>query len=225
MKHTLLLLAAYIFATTILQAQDKTPARKYSTYYYQRASLFEKLPVTSEDILFVGNSLTDGAEWAELFQNKHIKNRGISGDMTDGVYDRLPALLQGKPAQIFLLIGTNDIPRGKSVEDIAAGIHKIIKKIKQDSPRTQLFVQSLLPLNPQYNMFPGHVARWEIIPDINKAIEQIAREENLTYIDLFSRFADSEGKLKGEYTNDGLHLLGSGYLLWKEIITPYLKGE
>lgn len=225
MKHTLSLLAAYIFAATIVQAQDKTPARKYSTYYYQRASLFEKLPVTSEDILFVGNSLTDGAEWAELFQNKHIKNRGISGDMTDGVYDRLPALLQGKPAQIFLLIGTNDIPRGKSVEDIAAGIHKIIKKIKQDSPRTQLFVQSLLPLNPQYNMFPRHVARWEIIPDINRAIEQIAREENLTYIDLFSRFADSEGKLKGEYTNDGLHLLGSGYLLWKEIITPYLEGE
>ena len=74
-------------------------------------------------------------------------------------------------------------------------------------------------------MFPGHVARWEIIPDINRAIEQIAREENLTYIDLFSRFADSEGKLKGEYTNDGLDLLGSGYLLWKEIITPYLEGE
>ena len=78
MKHTLLLLAAYIFAAAIVQAQDKTPARKYSTYYYQRASLFEKLPVTSEDILFVGNSLTDGAEWTELFQNQHIKNRGIS---------------------------------------------------------------------------------------------------------------------------------------------------
>ncbi|MGL5562350.1 MAG: sialate O-acetylesterase, partial [Tannerellaceae bacterium] len=38
-------------------------ARKYSTYYYQRATLFEQLPITSKDIVFVGNSITDGGEW------------------------------------------------------------------------------------------------------------------------------------------------------------------
>lgn len=56
--------------------------RKYSTYYYQRASLFEQLPTSSDDILFIGNSITDGGEWSELFQNPHVKNRGISGDTT-----------------------------------------------------------------------------------------------------------------------------------------------
>ena len=55
--------------------------RKYSTFYYQRATLFEELPVTSSDIIFLGNSITNGAEWAELFKNKHVKNRGISGDI------------------------------------------------------------------------------------------------------------------------------------------------
>ena len=35
--------------------------RKYSTFYYQRASLFEELPVTSSDIIFLGNSITNGA--------------------------------------------------------------------------------------------------------------------------------------------------------------------
>ncbi len=28
--------------------------RKYSTFYYQRATLFEELPVTSSDIIFLG---------------------------------------------------------------------------------------------------------------------------------------------------------------------------
>ena len=69
--------------------------RKYSTFYYQRATLFEELPVTSNDIIFLGNSITNGAEWSELFHNKHIKNRGISGDICMGVYDRLDAILKG----------------------------------------------------------------------------------------------------------------------------------
>ena len=30
--------------------------RKYSTFYQQRATLFEELPVTSRDIIFLGNS-------------------------------------------------------------------------------------------------------------------------------------------------------------------------
>ena len=58
--------------------------RKYSTFYYQRATLFEELPVTSKDIIFLGNSITNGAEWSELFSNKHVKNRGISGDICMG---------------------------------------------------------------------------------------------------------------------------------------------
>ena len=58
--------------------------RKYSTYYYQRTSLFEQLPTSSDDILFIGNSITDGGEWSELFQDPHVKNRGISGDTTWG---------------------------------------------------------------------------------------------------------------------------------------------
>lgn len=58
--------------------------RRYSTYYYQRVSLFEQLPISSDDILFIGNSITDGGEWSELFQNSHVKNRGISGDTTWG---------------------------------------------------------------------------------------------------------------------------------------------
>lgn len=196
---------------------------KYSTYYYQRASLFEVLPVDSDDILFVGNSITDGGEWCELFQNPNVKNRGISGDTTQGVYDRLDALLKGTPAQIFLLIGINNVPRGESADSIAAGIRRIVQRIRQESPATEVLVQSVLPVTPQYGKFDGHTSRWQLVPEINRRVRRLAQEEKVTYIDLFSHFADAEGKMKPEYTNDGLHLKGNGYLLWKEMVQPFLK--
>lgn len=199
--------------------------RKYSTYYYQRASLFEELPVYADDILFIGNSITDGGEWNELFLNPHVKNRGISGDTTQGIYDRLPTLLKGKPAQIFLMAGINNVPRGESPDSIVADIQQIVRKIKQESPRTEIFVQSLLPVTPKYQMFAGHTSRWQMIPEINRAIRQLTEMEKVKYIDLFSSFADEKGQMKAEYTNDGLHLLGEGYKLWKELITPYLRKQ
>lgn len=197
--------------------------RKYSTYYYQRATLFESLSVTPDDILFVGNSITDGAEWFELFDNPKVKNRGISGDTTYGVYDRISTLLKGHPKKIFLMIGINNVPQGESADTIANGIRKIIEKIKLESPVTKIYLQSVLPVNPELNMFHGHTSRWEIIPDINMAIKSIAEDEGIKYIDLYSHFVNSEGKMDLKYTNDGLHLLGQGYLLWRNIVKPYIN--
>ena len=78
MKRIVLLLLGLLLALPQF-AQE----RKYSTFYEQRATLFEELPVTSKDIIFLGNSITNGCEWAELFQNKNVKNRGISGDICE----------------------------------------------------------------------------------------------------------------------------------------------
>ena len=67
-KKTFLLLFTWLTAVTLYAQQDKSP--KYSTYYYQRASLFESLPVTSEDIIFIGNSITDGGEALVAIRHK-----------------------------------------------------------------------------------------------------------------------------------------------------------
>lgn len=185
--------------------------------------MFEELPVTSNDIIFLGNSITNGAEWSELFHNKHIKNRGISGDICMGVYDRLDAILKGKPAKIFLLIGINDVSRGTSADTIIARIGMIAQKIKADSPKTKLYLQSVLPLTDHYGMFKGHTLRWQVIPEINKGLVRLAEKEGATYIDLYSHFVDEEtGKMNTAYTNDGLHLLGKGYRKWVEIVKPYI---
>ena len=217
----------WIFIVLLLvSVAGNAQERKYSTFYYQRATLFEELPVTSKDIIFLGNSITNGAEWAELLGNKHVKNRGISGDVCMGVYDRLDAVLKGKPAKIFLLIGINDVSRGTPADTIVQRIGKIASKIKADSPRTKLYLQSVLPVTDHYGLFKGHTSRWEEVEKINKGILRLATERGLTYIDLYAHFVDPvTGKMNMDDTNDGLHLLGKGYLKWVEIVKPYVNGK
>ena len=219
MMKQFMLSICLLCACTTLQAQG----RKHSTFYDQRATLFEVLPTSKKDIIFLGNSITNGCEWAELLNNPHAKNRGISGDRTDGVLDRLHIITQGKPAKIFLLIGTNDLSAGRSIEEIARNIDEIAERIKKDSPSTQLYLQSVLPLNPKYNMFTGHMKRKNDIPALNALIKDIANRRGLTYIDLFSEFvAPGTQEMNPDYSNDGLHLLGKAYLKWAEILKPYL---
>lgn len=197
---------------------------KYSTFYCQRATLFEVLPVTSDDIIFLGNSITNGAEWCELFSDPHVKNRGISGDTAEGVYDRLAPILSGKPKKIFLMIGINDVARGRTTDEIAGGIRAIAERIVAESPSTQLYLQSILPVNDCFGKFEGHTSRYRQVAEINAEIRRMASEMKVVYIDIYSRFAEPvSGKMRPELTNDGLHLLGTGYLLWRDIVTPYVK--
>ena len=217
MKHFLITLFA-ILLTQLSGAQTQ----KYSTFYVQRASLFSKLTITPKDIVFIGNSITNSAEWNELFPQKRVKNRGISGDTSEGVYDRLDPVVKGKPAKIFILIGINNISRGIEVETIVQNMKRIVEKIQTESPKTKIYIQSILPVNPDFGMFKGH-EKPQLIKEINQQYQNIAKEYNVNYINLYPHFLE-EGtdRMNKKYTNNGLHLLGEGYLLWSKIIKPYL---
>ncbi|HDT11853.1 MAG TPA: sialate O-acetylesterase [bacterium] len=196
---------------------------QYSTYYYQKKGLFEQLPNTEQEIIFLGDSITDGCDWAELFQNINIKNRGISGDVTDGVLDRLNEVTESKPAKIFLMIGINDLARGRSVEYVLNNIKRIIKAIEKASPQTEIFIQSILPVNPDFSMFPHHVSKSQEIIKINNGLKKICAHYELQYIDIYSHLTDKEQKLSPDYTNDGLHLTGAGYIIWGNILEKYIQ--
>lgn len=215
MKFKLILFSAILLMATQAFAQI---TGKYGAYYDQRELLFEAMPTSENDIIFLGNSITDGGEWFELFQNANCKNRGISGDVTIGVLDRLRTITKGKPAMVFLMIGTNDMDWGFSNDTIALNVREIVRRIKKESPRTRIVVQSILPTNDCYGFFPGHTKRYADVAVVNGMIKAMTEEEGVEYLDLYSRFANQEGKMEPKYTNDGLHLNAEGYLLWKDIV-------
>lgn len=191
-------------------------------YWYQRVSLFDTLPVDSTDIVFLGNSITDGGEFAELFNRGDIKNRGISADIISGVSKRLDQITSGKPKKIFLLIGINDISHGHSADKLADDYLKLIKDIRQKSPSTTLYVQSVMPVNNSFGRYKNLIGKEKIINRLNVLIERAAQDNGAVYIDLWPALADDDGNLNKVFTNDGLHLTGAGYKAWADFIREYL---
>ena len=196
---------------------------KFGTYYDQRKSLFELLPDTKNEIIFLGNSITDGSEWSELLQNPRAKNRGISGDTSEGVLFRLYQVTRVQPAKVFLLIGINDLAKNISPDTIYANIYKIVSTIRTKSPNTKVYVQSILPVNNTFKSFSGHTSRTPQVKDLNQRLEKICPKLGATYVDLFSELKNpNDDLLNPMYTNDGLHLLGEGYKAWLGVIQKYL---
>lgn len=194
-----------------------------TTYYEQRRTLFESLPNTRNEIVFLGNSITDGGEWTELFRNKRIKNRGISGDTTEGVLFRLREITESKPSKVFLLIGINDLARGISPDSVLSNIIRIAETIMIQSHKTKVYVQSILPVNPDFGKFTGHCSKTVELIQINSKLKEWCSRSNANYIDLFTHFSnETDNHMDPAFTNDGLHLTGPGYLKWVEILKPFL---
>lgn len=193
-------------------------------YHFQRRSLFDVLPLHSSDIVFLGNSITDGCEWAELFQNRHVKNRGISGDRSGWLLDRIDSILAAHPKKLFLMIGTNDLAAGISPEEIVRNVERLIDRFQSESKWTKIYVQSILPVNGKdFKIYRDHYAHEQLIVPTNKLLEELCHEKGVEYLDVWGALADDEGHLDRRYTNDGLHLMGEGYLAWRDAIKNYVK--
>ncbi len=191
--------------------------------YTHRKSLFEKLPERPGAVVMLGDSQTALCEWQELLGDSvRVLNRGISGDYVDGIFARLDEVLRHKPLKIFLLVGVNDLFFGKKTEDIEVRYREIVQKIRRESPGSELILQSVLPVNGAVRSLPaGNVE----IQALNVRIAQIAKDYALPYLDLYSQLTDASGNLSIKFTDDGIHLNGTGYLVWKKQIQLMMNYE
>jgi len=187
--------------------------------YNHLKNQYDFLPIKEGDIVFLGNSLTANGNWHEFFDNNKVKNRGISGDVTEGILKRLSPITKGKPSKIFLMIGVNDLLFHSPTK--ALGFYQeIVDKIKSELPETELILQSLLPVNTEVKSMP--IKNKDIL-QINEGIKAIATKEQLKFVDLHSKFLDSKGRLRAELTTDGIHLDIEGYLIWKNEIEHLVR--
>ena len=191
-------------------------------YYPKRIQEFKKEPLEFGEIVFIGNSITEGGkDWSARFGINHIRNRGIAGDLTDGVLQRLDEIIYFKPKAVFILIGINDLFNLHQNEDnrslkydkivpsteyIAKNILKIAKKIHRKSPATKIYVRTLLPSRREY-------VKKDIL-EVNKIIKKNETKAYYEVIDLYAQFVDNKGELIEELTKDGVHLNDEGYEKW-----------
>lgn len=211
------MLTTLLLTGVAVAAQDSS---KYKTTYYgQKVSQFRLIKDTETgEIIFLGDSITDIAEWADLLKNNKVKNRGISGDNTFGVLARLDEVTGRKPARVFIMIGINDIASNTPDSIIISNYYTIIHRLQKESPATKICIQSILPTNNAFTEFKRHQDKDEHILHINKQLEKLAAESHCTYVDLYHAMLNSEGKLDTRFTNDGLHLTGEGYTTWIKLL-------
>ena len=182
--------------------------------YATRTAKFEAEPVVTGRIIFFGNSITQGGDWARLTGDSTVLNRGIGGDVTFGLLHRLHDITVRQPSKLFILIGINDISRDIPDAVIAANYRAIIGEVQSASPHTSIYVQSILPVNPDVRNFPQHYDKNGHVLAVNRLLRTIARETHTHYVNLHPLFLDSRGRLDERYTADGLHLNEPGYQRW-----------
>ncbi len=191
-------------------------------YFLERQQYFEVFPKDSNSIIFLGNSLTQNFEVTELLRDINIKNRGIYGDYTMGVLNRIDPIIQTHPKKVFIEIGLNDLLHSIPRDTVLKNFQKIIDTLQAGNSHTKVYVQSLLPI-----AITGEAANLphinEDIVFLNENLKQYALQHKATYVDLHSSFA-LNGTINPKYfISDGEHINGQGYLLWADLVKPYLR--
>ena len=207
-KHLLFVLGTAI-VTLLLQGVTST-LRADVPFRNHRYDAFTVLPADDDDVLFIGNSITNMHEWWEAFGDHHVKNRGNSGGMTQEIIDNLGSIVQGTPKKVFLMIGTNDIGSSYSNDLVIKNTKTIVERIHAMTPKTEIYVESILPVaatdkRPAKNIMA-----------VNDAMKAFCEESGYaTYVDLWSQLiTKGTTAINGSYTLDGLHLKVSGYKVW-----------
>jgi lysophospholipase L1-like esterase len=191
-----------------------------------RQSLFEFLarPSAGPSVVFLGDSITEFCEWDELLGIPVI-NRGISGDTTADVLSRLDAVSIIQPTSVFLMVGINDAADRVRVAAAAHNYREIIQHIRVSSPKTIIYVQSVLPVySPMADQLLGHGRGAEInqwVRAMNEQIRDLADNKSVIFLDLRDDLSP-RGELDSRYSADGVHLNGAGYGVWKNKVSPFL---
>lgn len=221
---TLLLVGIWVMTLSV-RAQEH--ARTWDTlprmieHYQQKVAAFKKEKTTTGKVLFLGNSITEGGNFKKLLKDSTIVNRGIGGDITFGILRRLDEVTRFQPSKLYMLIGINDLSKGIPEDVILENMFLIVAQIKKASPKTQIYVQSILPVNPSFKNFPKGYDVMEGISVINGQLSKISKRFGYTYIDLYKHFLDKDGNLDATLSNDGLHLNAAGYQRWIKVLKDY----
>jgi len=165
------------------------------------------------DIVMVGDSITDYAEWSDIFPGISISNRGIAGDTTKGVLARLDTVIATGATKALIMVGVNDIDSGVPAETVFADYRKIVETLQANGIRP--YIQSTTMLGD---------ARKDQNVEINKLnnmLKRFAKRQDLQFIDLNAKLA-SNGVLEERFTSDSIHLNAAGYREWKALIEPII---
>lgn len=188
---------------------------KSSSAYLKTKEMYSLHPGKYNYVMF-GDSITKSGKWDNLIPGYSIGNRGISGDDTAGMLDRLTDVERTGAKTVFIMAGTNDITRKIKPDDVARNIILMTNKMKEKGI-TVVIQSTILSGEERKDKNPSIIA-------INNILKDFSKKTGTAYLDLNTGLSEN-GLLKSEYTIDGTHLTAEGYKIWSKIITSYLQNS
>jgi lysophospholipase L1-like esterase len=170
--------------------------------------------MTADTVVFIGDSLTEGGDWAGWFPELNAINLGVGGSTTEDVLARLDEVVAAAPDEIVLLIGTNDLGMRRSVESMVRNIQSILVDLRRDLPGSRMLVQSIMPRGREFA---------DRIRDANIHLRQFSATVHAQFLDLWPTMALEDGELNPAFSDDRLHLNASGYEAWLSELRPALE--
>lgn len=206
----------------------------------EQAEKLERYRILNEqvkkgEILFTGSSLMEQFPINELLMtagiDRIIYNRGIGGFTTGDMLEHMEEMVFAtEPRKIFINIGTNDIGKPDyRLEDLLANYEKILIQIRKRLPEAHIFLMAYYPVNETDKLPEGDWGKSlfttrtnENIRTANQAVEALAGRMGCSFINVNAGLTDEQGKLKKEYTVEGIHMYANGYRQVLENLRKYL---
>lgn len=191
--------------------------------------------VKKGEILFTGSSLMEQFPVNELLMtngmDQVIYNRGIGGFTTTDMLQHMEEMVFGtEPSRIFINIGTNDIGSPEyQLETLLERYEEIIVRIQERLPEAEINMMAYYPVNETDKIPEGEWGKTAFVTRTNEninianaAIENLAAKKGCRFINVNEGLADERGKLKKEYTIEGIHMYANGYQVVLQNLKKYL---
>ena len=186
-------------------------AAKMSTYQAEN----EHYADYEVDVAFLGDSLTDGYDVGAYYPQYVVSNRGIGGETTVGLAERMEiSLYDLKPKVAVMLIGANNM------DTMFDNYEAILQGFREHVPNTKIVLLSLTSMSGEWGK-KNQLAAYN-----NVKIKMLAEKYSYEYVDLYSALMNlGTGEIYDEYTTDGGHLTSLGYEVLTEAITPAVEKQ
>ena len=169
-------------------------------------------------IVLLGDSITSAFPTDSLLKEFEVINKGISGDKTDHVLERLNHdVIELVPSAVFVLVGTNDMGSGYSNNTTLVNYERIVLRLMKNVPGVKIFVQSILPTRNLENR------PLERIQLLNVELHKLAMKYGAKFLDIYPLFINQQGELAEEFSEDGLHLTPAAYQKWAEYLSQVIR--
>lgn len=191
---------------------DKSESKKDESYF--------------DDAVFIGDSRTEGLKlYSGLKKATFYAEKGLDVatifkneiSIDGSKMTIIDALQKHSFGKVYINLGVNELGWPYDSEFIKH-YGKVIDAIKEAQPDAKIYLQSIIHISREKDKNPPDYFKNKTIIRRNKLLKELAKEKEINFINPNEVLTDDNGYLIKEASIDGVHLIKSYCLVWKDFL-------